>query len=231
MYKLIKFFVKNEHLNHVLLFFLLFSGIFAYQNISKEIFPKIDLDKIIISGAYSGASANNLDKMAVRDIEDNVASVNHITEVESLITPSKFSIKLTLDDTADKIIVLNKVQDAVASIKSNLPSDMNEPIAQLLDWKKGLINLSISSENKTFEELLNIAKDIKSTLSSVKNISEITIYGDSDKKVEINLDTDLILAYGLNQNSVISAIKNLSYILATCLAVVFLSKINVIKIL
>jgi HAE1 family hydrophobic/amphiphilic exporter-1 len=210
--KLIEFFIKNEHLNHILLLFLLFSGIVAYQNISKEIFPTVELDKIHISGSYTGASANNLDKMAVRDIESGVSSINHITEVNTVISPGKFTIILSLDKAADKIITLNKVQDAISSAKSNFPSDMNEPTAKLIDMQKALIKLSVGAEGKSFEELLEIGDDIKSKLSVIKHISEINIYGDSDKKIEINLDSQAIKAYGLNHSSVVSAIRNLSYI-------------------
>jgi multidrug efflux pump subunit AcrB len=212
VFKLLEFFIKNEHLNHVLLVFLLFTGIFAYQNISKEIFPTVELDKIRVSGSYTGASANTLDKMAVRDIEDSIASINHVKEIESVITPAKFTIMVTLNKGADKIITLSKVQDAITSVKSNLPSDMSEPTAKLVDMQRSLIKLSIGAEDKSFEELLEIGKDIKSKLSTVKDVSEINIYGDSDKKVEINLDSKAIQAYGLSTQLVVSAIKNLSYI-------------------
>ena len=57
MMRINNYFIENKSLNYVLLFFILFLGVNAYQNIPKELFPEISLDKIIISGGYAGSSA------------------------------------------------------------------------------------------------------------------------------------------------------------------------------
>ncbi len=211
MNRLIRFFLENTHLNHVLLAFLLVSGIYAYITIPKELFPDIMLNKIAISGAYPGASANTLDKMAVRDIEDEVGSVNGIAEVDSIIAPGSFGVILTLDDEAMPDQALDKVKDAIANIRQNLPPDMNEPVARLLDHSRDLIKLAISSETLSFDELLIEAKRIRSRLLKMEHINEVDIYGDSDKKIEIKIDSEALKAYDLNPSDVIGVIKNLSY--------------------
>jgi HAE1 family hydrophobic/amphiphilic exporter-1 len=212
MTKLIKYFIDNSSLNHTLLLFLLVSGIYAYVKIPKEIFPDVTLNMILVSGAYSGASASTLDKMAVRDIEDDVSSISGISKIESAITPGKFSIVLTLDENADGITVLNKVKDAIATIRQNLPPDMNEPVATLLDKNRDLVKLSMASSTLDFEALLESAKEVKSRLSKIAHISEVEIYGDSDKKVELRIDENALRAYNISASDVISAVKNLSYI-------------------
>ncbi|MGB5964089.1 MAG: efflux RND transporter permease subunit, partial [Sulfurimonadaceae bacterium] len=75
MTKIIKYFINNTSLNHMLLIVLLMAGVLAYIKIPKEIFPDVTLNKILVAGAYSGASATILDKMVVRDIEDDLSSV------------------------------------------------------------------------------------------------------------------------------------------------------------
>lgn len=212
MNKLIDFFLKNVHLNHVLLSFLLISGIYAYTKIPKELFPDVVLEKILVSGSYAGSSANNLDKMAVRDIEDDVSSVSGISDIESIITPGQFSIVLTLDSNANASLVLDKVRDAIAGIRRNLPSDMNEPIAKQMDKVRDLLKLSIASDQMSFDELLMEAKELRRHILRVKDISEIDIYGDSDKKIEFKINKEALRAYELNPSDVISAIRNLSYI-------------------
>lgn len=212
MIKFIEYFLKNKRLNYALLIFLLFLGYNAYVNIPKEMFPPVELDKISVQGAYAGASATNMDKMVVRDIEDELSNISGIDKTETTITPGSFIIILTLNDSANRINVLSKVKDSVAISKQFLPSDMDEPIAKLLDKNRALINLAVSSNKLSLGELTVIAQDIKSKLSKVSNISEISIRGDSDEEILISINSEAIMAYGLNPLSVISAIKNLSYI-------------------
>ncbi len=196
----------------MLLVFLAYLGVNAYINIPKEIFPNVELEMISVQGSYAGTSATNMDKMAVRDIEDELSNIDGIDKAETTISPGKFTIILTLNENADRINTLNKVKDAVALSKQYLPSDMIEPTARLLDKSRSLIKLSVSSENLPRGELTEIANEVKSKLSKIKNISDISIRGDSDEEVSIRVDLKAVLAYGLNPQNVVSAISNLSYI-------------------
>jgi multidrug efflux pump subunit AcrB len=212
MAQLIEYFIHNKRLNYALLFFLFFMGVNAYIKIPKEMFPDVELEKIAISGSYSGASATNMDKMAVRDLEDAIANISGIDKTETTIVPGSFRITLTLNEYAQKIDLLNKVKDAIAASKQFLPSDMVEPTATLLDKSKSLIRLSVASDTLNRGELTLVASEIKSKLSKIKNVSDISIRGDSNQEVAIEINSDAVLAYGLNPASVISAISELSYI-------------------
>ena len=141
MNKLIKYFISNKRLNYALLVFLAYLGYNAYVNIPKEMFPYVELDKITIRGSYVGTSATNMDKMAVRDIEDEVSNVSGIDKSETTITPGSFFIVLTLNENSNRINVLSKVKDSIAISKQYLPFDMKELIAKLVDKKQTLINL------------------------------------------------------------------------------------------
>ncbi|MBU1216875.1 efflux RND transporter permease subunit [bacterium] len=212
MIQLIEYFIHNKRLNYALLIFLVFMGVNAYIKIPKEMFPDVELEKIFVSGYYAGASATNMDKMAVRDIEDSLANINGIDKSETTITPGSFRIMLTLNEHAEKVNLLNKVKDAISASKQYLPSDMVEPTATLMDKSKSLIRLSVASNTLTRGELTEVASDMKSKLSKIKNISDISIRGDSNQEVAIEINSEAILAYGLNPSSVVSAISELSYI-------------------
>jgi multidrug efflux pump subunit AcrB len=212
MMKIIEYFLHNKRLNYVLLFFLLFLGMNAYQSIPKELFPEIALDKISISGAYSGASAENLDKMAVRDIEDELGNINGIESIETVIRPGNFSIIINLENGADKSDALDKAKDAIARSRQYLPSDMVEPVAQIINRNRPLLSLSLSSDTLSKGELIERAKEIKSKIARLQYISEVSIYGDADQEVSIRLRKDQISGYGLDPTAVITAVSNLSYI-------------------
>jgi len=210
--RIINYFIQNKSLNYVLLFFILFLGINAYQNIPKELFPEIALDKISISGGYAGASADNLDKMAVRDIEDELGNIQGIDKIETVIKPGTFSIILNLTDGADKTDALNKAKDAIARSRQYLPSDMTEPTAQLLTHIRPLIRLSLSSEHMNQGQLIETAKEIKSKIARNPYVSEVKIYGDADQEVSVQINEEAVRAYGLDPSALITAISKLSYI-------------------
>lgn len=187
-------------------------GINSYINIPKEMFPDMELDKISVIGSYKGASANTMDKMAVRDIEDSLSDINGIDKSETTISPGAFAIVLTLSKGANRELTLSRVKDSVALSRQNLPSDMNEPLTTLLEKSKPLIKLAISSSVLSIGELTVIAQDMKSKVAKVSGVSEILIRGDSDEQITIKINSEALLAYGLDHGAVLKAISNLSYI-------------------
>ncbi|MDD3475851.1 MAG: efflux RND transporter permease subunit, partial [Sulfurimonas sp.] len=209
---MIEYFIKNSRLNYALLVFILFMGINSYINIPKEMFPDMELDKISVIGSYRGASANTMDKMAVRDIEDSLSDINGIDKSETTISPGAFAIVLTLSKGANRELTLSRVKDSVALSRQNLPSDMDEPVTTLLEKTKPLIKLAVSSSTLSIGELTVIAQDMKSKVAKVSGVGEVLIRGDSDEQVSIKINSEAILAYGLDHGAVLKAIANISYI-------------------
>jgi len=208
---LIEYFLKNRQLNYVLMAFLFALGIHAYITIPKEMFPEVTLDKIVISGGYSGASAANLDYMAVRDIEEGLDAVTGIRETETTIKPGSFGILLTLEDGADSGEMLDQVKDAIAKTRRNLPSDMTEPTASAIVRSKTLIRISVSSDTLERGELIAVANDVKSKIAKRPNVTEVDVRGDADERVEIRINPNALKAFNLDPSSVTSAIAALSY--------------------
>lgn len=209
---IIAFFLNNHRFNHTLLAFMLLAGVFAYQEMPKEFFPPITLDKIMITGAYPGAGADALDKMAVSPLEEEVNNITGVEKVESVIRAGYFSTILTLQEGADKNQLFNKVKDAISVARRDMPSDMEEPTALFMEPEIPLIIVNIAGGNGDPKRLIEIAKTLKSRLSEVKNLTKIQIYGESDRQLLITLDSERIRAYGLSPQALSQAIGQLSNI-------------------
>ena len=84
--------------------FMILLSIFAYQNIPKEIFPPSALDKITVQGGYAGSSADVLDKMVVKTIEDDLKNISEIESLETVIQNGSFIIKANIKELATMYI-------------------------------------------------------------------------------------------------------------------------------
>jgi len=206
----IKFAIEKPILNHIFLLFLIVISIFAYFSIPKEIFPPSNLDIINVTGHYSGASSDTLDKMVVKSIEDDLKNLSDISQIDTVIKNGSFSIEAKLKSDSEPSDVLSDIKDVISSIKQDLPSDMNEPTAKVLKQAFPLLLIAIAGDDK--ERLLNIADELKSELSSIEDLSTIAIRGDSDIELLIELDEQKIDAYGIDKNLLINSISNLSSI-------------------
>jgi multidrug efflux pump subunit AcrB len=210
--KFIAFAIDKPIINHILLVFMFVLSIFAYQNIPKEIFPPSSLDQIVITGGYTGSSADVLDKMAVKSIEDDLKNINEIKAIETTIQNGSFIIKADIKPHSDNQLVLGDVKDIISNVRRDLPSDMNEPIAKIVVHDYPLLLVAISSNELNKDELLKIADKLKSSLSAFKELSNILIRGDADKEVRIDVDEAKLEAYGISKESFYRAISQISSI-------------------
>ncbi|XOB62978.1 efflux RND transporter permease subunit [Campylobacterota bacterium DY0563] len=210
--RFLRFFVENSRMNYTLFVLVFAVGIWSYNNTPKEIFPSFELDMISIRGSYSGASVDILDRMAVSEIEDNIKNIESIDIITTVISPGSFSIILELKKGFNKYNEADKIKDAVTLVKTNLPSDMDEPTVNVIERSRSLIDITLTSDKYSTDELKPFADRLESQLLGVEGVKKITIYGDSDKFYEILLDDKKIKAMNLNKSTVFDAISTLSYI-------------------
>ena len=208
---IIKFGLEKPILNYILLLFVFILTVFSYMKIPKEIFPPSAMDAISITGTYAGASSDMLDLMAVAKIEDDLATINEAGKISTIVKSGYFNIKVELKDGYKVSEVIDDVKDVVSKAKSDLPSDMEEPIVKEIVQSFPLITVAIYGE-KTNEELLEVATTIKDKLTHFGDLSSITIWGDSDKELLITFDESKIDAYGLDKSAVINVITQMSSI-------------------
>jgi hydrophobic/amphiphilic exporter-1 (mainly G- bacteria), HAE1 family len=208
----ITFAIERPILNHLLLIFILLLSIFAYINIPKEIFPPVNMDKITITGGYSGTSADVLDKMVVKTIEDDLKNISELQNIETTIKNGSFVIMSDIKSSATNMQVLSDVKDVISEIKRDLPADMSEPVAKIVVNTIPLVLVAISSRSASDKELLKASEDLKSSLSKFKELSDITIRGDADEELVVRFNENKIKAYDLSIDSVVSSLSALSSI-------------------
>jgi len=209
--KFIRFAIEKPILNHIFLLFLLALSVFAYINIPKEIFPPGNLDRVTITGHYTGASADLLDKMAVHTIEDGLKNLSEIDAIESVIKNGSFIIGADIKPGNDTDITLSDAKDIISNIRRDLPSDMDEPVAKIAKRNFPLVIIAVAAD-KPKKELLKVADAIKSDLAAFKDLSDIVIYGDADEELDIFIDSEKVSALGLSHHSVVTALSQLASI-------------------
>jgi multidrug efflux pump subunit AcrB len=210
--KILRFFVDNARINYLLFVLIFLVGGFSYLKTPKEIFPSFELDMVTVTGYYPGASIDILDKMAVTEIEDEIRNIDGIREMTTVITAGKFNFILELEKGIDRYNSADKVKDALALASSNFPSDMDMPIVSVAEIKRDLMRVSLSSKSADRATLIQAANRLKQQINSIKNISEVIIYGDSDLYYDVVVDTKRLQALGIEESLLFQAISKLSYI-------------------
>jgi len=212
MEKFIKFFIKRSAFTHTLFVIVILLSILAYKNVPKELFPAATLDKILIQGSYPGASPETLYKMAVNKIEDDIKNYQEVSSTQSVISNGHFVITVNLKAGSNKIELVSDFQNIVANLKRDLPSDMDTPTVTIAKKAFPLMFISVASKTLNKNGLINAADDVKKKLSNLRDLSNITVIGKSDKNIYFYLNNSKIESLGINKTLLINALSSVNTI-------------------
>jgi len=210
--RVLKFFLDNYKVNYALFFLIFAIGIYSYTKIPKEVSPTIEPDSITIRGSYSGASIDTLNKIAVEQIEKEIKSIDGIKSITSVLSSGRFSIIAELSNNVPKQQITKNIEDAIKLVTPNLPKDMDEPTIRTVAHSRSLMHISILSNKVSRAKLIQLANSLKDKLLHIKDISSVSIFGDSSQVYEILIDEQKLRVYDQTLNSIINLISELSYI-------------------
>ncbi|UHS62067.1 efflux RND transporter permease subunit [Agrobacterium vaccinii] len=183
---------------------LLFLGVKAFYDLPITRFPNIDVPVVAITVTQSGASPSELEAQVTKEVEDAVASISGIDEIQSTVTDgqSLTTVLFRIEKPTEEAV--QDTKDAIDKIRSELPADIEEPVVSKIDVEgQAIQTFAVSSPNMTLEELSWFVDDtIKRALQGQSGIGKIDRYGGADREVRVSLNPAKLDAYGITASDV-----------------------------
>jgi multidrug efflux pump subunit AcrB len=178
---------------------LMFVGIQAFYALPITRFPNIDVPVVAITVTQSGASPAELEMQVTKEVEDAVASISGIDEVQSTVTDGQSQTVVVFRIEKPTEEAVQDTKDAIDKIRGDLPAGIEEPIVSKIDVEgQAIQTFAVSSPNMTLEELSWFVDDtIKRALQGQAGIGRIDRYGGADREVRVELNPDKLDAYGI----------------------------------
>jgi multidrug efflux pump subunit AcrB len=195
----------------VLLFFLLtVCGLLAFNRLSVQNFPDMDLPTIKVSASLEGASPTQLETEVARKIEDKLATLSQLDHVTTTITDGSVSISVSFKIEKNSEQALNEVRNAVDSASADLPSEMTSPTVSKVSFQSSpLVTFAVRSTGFDETELSwFIDNDLTKALLSVSGVGDVSRIGGIDREVHIDLDPVVMTSLGLSASDVSTQLKS-----------------------
>ena len=200
----------------VLAILLMILGILAILRTPTDIFPSIDIPVVSVIWNYSGLPpdemANRITSVFERAVTTTVNNIEHI-ESESLIGVSV--TKLFFQPGVDVALALSEVTAISQTLLKVLPPGTNPP--QILQYDAStvpVLQLVLSSESIPEQQLNDLANNIiRTQLAVIQGAALPFAYGGKIREVNVDLNPQAMLAYGISPQTVNAAINAQSLII------------------
>jgi len=207
MRKVISYFIKYHVAVDVIIIAFFIFGIVGATSLKSSFFPLTDSKNISVNITYPGASPQEIEEGIVLKIEDNLKGLEGVDRVTSTSRENSGNINVEIEKGRDIDFMLLQVKNAVDRVPT-FPTGMEPLIVSKLEAVRQTISFAISGENIPLATLKQIARQIENDIRSIDGISQIAISGFPQEEIEIAVNENNLLAYGLSFPEVASAVSN-----------------------
>ena len=201
-------FVDNPIAANLLMVLIIMGGWFYYPILGKEVFPQSDLDSLLVSATYPGASPAEVERQIVVRIEEAIADLEGIDEINSSARESSATITIDVAKDFDTQRLLNNVKGRIDSL-STLPDEVDD-----IQVRESVVNISLMNialyGNVAESVLKESAQWLQQELLKLEAIAGVTIEGTRERELSIEIPEQTLRRYHLSFAEVAAAIRQRS---------------------
>jgi len=199
---------RNSVAANLLMLALMIGGVFFIGKTKQEVFPQFELDLVLISVAYPGASPEEVEQGVVLAVEEAVRGVDGVKEIRSTAGEGVGSVSVELLTGVDAKTTLADIKSAVDRIVT-FPQDVERPLVRLAANRSQVISVIISGE-KSERALRDLAVMVRDELLSKEEITVAELSAVKPLEVSINISRDNLKRYDLTLEEVAQRIRQAS---------------------
>jgi len=208
MQKLAEICVRRPVFATMLVMTLIVLGVFSYNRLVVERFPRVEFPTITITTRLPGAAPQEVETEITDKIEEAVNTISGIDELRSTSAEGvslvfvAFDLERNLDEAAQD------VRDKINRALPNLPRTIEQPTIEKLDPDASpIMTISVAS-NRNIREMTEFAdKVLRRQIESVNGVGQVLIIGGRKRQVNVVLDGDKLRGYNLTVAQVSQALQ------------------------
>ena len=187
--------IDNRMTTFVIMAIIVIGGLMTYIGLPRESFPEIVESKIYISSFYPGNSAEDVEKLVTKPLEEEANDISGVTKISSTTVQGYSSIQVEFSEDITPEAAKVKVKDKVDAVKAQPdwptldngskvePNVFDLNISELTP----IANINITGDFTSLQ-LKEYAEELQDRIEDLPEIKEAQLLGVQDKEIEIAVD-------------------------------------------
>lgn len=201
--------IKRPLLLIVIFTVLVLFGIQSYLSLNYNLLPKIEVPTVSVSTLYPGASAAEVQTTVTKKLEDAFSSVEGLDHINSTSQESVSIITIAFKSGTDIDKAERDVQRKADQALNDLPDDAERPQVNKVNLEETPVIKAGITANMAPRNLYDLMDNqLRPILQNVAGVGQVNIIGGDEREIQININQDKLLAYGLSIAQITQAVNN-----------------------
>jgi CzcA family heavy metal efflux pump len=188
---------------------LLVYGVVVLGRAKYDVFPEFVPAQATVQTEAPGLSAEQVEQLATRPVEQVVNGAAGVAEVRSDSTQGLSVVTIIFREGSDPYRARQVVSEALSEIGSNLPAGAGAPkVTPLTSSTMDLLQVGFTSDRLSPMALRDLIQwTVRPKLLSVPGVARATVYGGEVRRVEVRVKPQALGARDLGVTDVLGAVK------------------------
>ena len=191
----IRYSVNNPVAVNIIMFAVLFFGLYKGLTITREFFPPIPSDIVLVTVPYPGATPEEVESGVVTRLEQAIEGVDGIDQVTARALENIGLLQVKVVGGFDPAKVADDIRLEVERIR-DMPSEAEDPVVEPLELRIPVISVVVFG---TADELRlkRAATEVRDELLASRVVSQAEISGVRAEEISIEVEPERMEAFGL----------------------------------
>lgn len=205
--------VKRPLLIWVLNLLIVIAGIAALIGIEVRELPNVDRPIVSVTANFPGAAPETMDTEVTSVLEDAVARVSGIRQINSSSEENNTRIRVEFSPGTDLDTAASDVREAVSRVTRRLPNGVEQVTVVKADEDASpIMTLAVSSDRYDQAALSNIVEnDVIPELLTADGVASIVQFGSRPRQMRVTVDPARLNRFGLTISDVATALDTAPY--------------------
>ncbi len=205
MKRLVAWAIASSPGMNVIMLAAMLLGAGCLYNMRREVFPEFELEVVMVSVPYPGATPEDVEDGICQKIEEPVRSLEGIKKVTSIAQEGAGFVLIELrSDVQNVQTVLNEIDREVNRI--NFPDLAEDPQIQQITFRDAAIRLGIvgpeSEDSQSEWRLREVAEQVRDDVLQLNTVAAADIMGGRAFQIDVELSEETLRRYDLSLEEV-----------------------------
>ena len=191
-------------------FYLLLSvlAIAAVVRLPVALLPDLEYPGLVVWTGYPDVPPERVERAVTERIEEAVSGIAGLEQVTSRSTLGGSFVRLDFGWNVNLDFAFLQAREQIDRIGNVLPDEADRPAVLRLNPSDRPI-MMIAVQGVDLVQLKRIARDVVARrLEAIPDVARVQVTGGYDPQIEVQIDADQLLAYGLDINRLSGALQN-----------------------
>ncbi|MGJ8636775.1 MAG: efflux RND transporter permease subunit [Phycisphaerales bacterium] len=202
---LARFGVKKHVVANLVMFAIIFAGIIFGTTLRREFFPYVAPRMVSVVAPYPGAAPEEIEDSLGVKIEDAVADLTGVKEINTTISEGVASLQVEFVEGTNIDQAVTDVKREIDALQ-DLPDDVDNIIVDKIEPKLPAIVVALygSSDERTMKDFINETRD---DLLSLDGVTDISTGGTRNDEILVEVDPARAIEHGLSLPAISDRIR------------------------